>query len=620
MYSQLPHNDRDHLSSYTYDEERQIAHHPLPLESQTSSTSAISYPTYENKRKLLMISFVITSILVILITVLIFLSKKTEINDGNERKDGIFLRVMSFNVWYGGSQINLQDTAAIIKDYGADIVGLQEIDANLMELSKLTGLPFFDERRFILSRFPIFNSGAGYRTEDGSGSYSINGLDSNSVHAWILIAPGKVIAFANTHLSSDPYGPDEIAAGKSSDEVMDLEIMTRGPDYTALAQALQPIAQQTTPLFLTGDFNSPSHLDWIEATVNQRPHMRYPFDWPSSRAMTDIGLRDTYREVHPDPVTHPGLTFTPGMPAPVIPTNQNLDRIDFVYASGAVEVLKSEVIDIRQHCTRNVPPVLSHTGAEVKVTALGTCTFPYPSDHSAVLSSVIVQPIDSPWLVSIKKRRVVRNQDDVEVCLSIPLDHSWSVAIVPANGNPENEAILGMFNEPMIYRRCVRFGSNPLSIGEYDAVLMNASSSAKGRSARGTVKGTVGGGSGGTRTTDEAPQEMGRVRFVVIESDTLLELGASTDVIPLSSSDPTVIIDWKYAPGGRDDFIAIYSAGTVDVNDYLGVVYTGAKFTGSLVFEVNDCNIPFTTGRYHALFMSNDQFVELGRISFEIVE
>jgi endonuclease/exonuclease/phosphatase family metal-dependent hydrolase len=565
----------------------------LFLDSIASSSSVLPFPANENKKKLLFASVIVTSLLVLILTALIVFTKRTQSSNAKP-KDGIYLRILSFNVWYGGNQINLQNTADIIKDYGADIIGLQEIDANLLELSKLTGLPFVDERRFILSRYPIFNSGVGYRTENGSGTYSINGLDSDSVHAWILVAPGKVIAFANTHLTSDPYGPDEIAAGKTSDEVMEIEIATRGPDYTALAEALSPIAREKTPLFLTGDFNSPSHLDWTKETVNLRPHMHYAFDWPSSRAMTEIGLRDTYREVYPNPVTHPGITFTPGMPSPEIPHNQNLDRIDFLYASGNVEVLDSEVIDIRKHCLQK-SNVISHEGVEVSVTSLGTCTYPYPSDHSAVLSSVIVQPIDSPWLVNIKKRRVVRNEDDVEVSISIPLEHSWSVAIVPANGKPKKSTIVGMFNEPMIYRRSVRFGSNPLEVGEYDAVLMNSSS--------------------------KIPyDEVGRVRFTVIDKDTLLELSGSTDVVSLSSDIPSLVIEWKHAPGDRDDFIAIYALDTVDVNDYLGLVYTGARFSGSIVFNITDCNIPFQVGNYKALFMSNDQFVELGRVTFEIVE
>lgn len=609
MYSVLPSSPTDRLDNTSPDTlESGLSSHKILLRDheqsdysrnylmmESTTTSSLFASTTENKRKLFLISLCVTIMLIGILVLLILFFKRNE-NNNEKLHEGIYLRVMTFNVWYGGNQINIQDTAEIIKDSGADIVGLQEIDASLEELSKLTGLPYFDDRRFILSRYPIFNSGVGYRTESGTGTYSINGLDSDSVHAWILVAPGEVIAFANTHLTSDPYGPDEVAAGKTAEEVMEIEVLTRGADYTALANALAPLAREKTPLFLTGDFNSPSHLDWTKETVNMRPHMHYPFDWPSTHAMTNIGLRDTYREVYPNPITHPGLTFTPGMPAPIIPDSQYLDRIDFIFTSGDVKVLGSEVIDIRKYCPQRANPVVTHQGttSKVKVSAIGSCTFPYPSDHSAVLSSVIVQPIDSPWLLNIKKRRIIRNVDDLEVLITIPLEHSWSVAIVPANANPQNSTIVGMFNEPMIYRRLVRFGSNPLEVGEYDAVLIDALS--------------------------ETFDEISRVRFTVIEKHTLLELSGSTEIISLTSDNPFLIIEWKYSPGDRDDFIAIYSMETVDVNDYLGIVYTGARFSGSIMFNVTDCNIPFQIGKYKALFMSNDQYVELGRIIFEIIE
>lgn len=254
--------------------------------------------------------------------------------------DKMTVRVMTYNIWYGGEQINFRDTVDAIKHSKADIVGLQECDANLHKLAELCGLQYVDERRFIISRFPIFDSGrTGRRTEDGPGAYAIHGLDSNAVHAWILIAPGKVIAFANTHQNWDPYGPDLAAAGGTPEELMALEEAARGEDVRALTEACREIAQTSTPFFLTGDFNCPSHLDWTEDMVGAQPQIRYPFDWPSSRSLTDIGLIDTFRSMHPHAHKKHGITFGPGQPAP-LPMNadQYRDRIDFIYASGDIEV------------------------------------------------------------------------------------------------------------------------------------------------------------------------------------------------------------------------------------------------------------------------------------------
>ena len=41
----------------------------------------------------------------------------------------------------------------------------------------------------------------------------------------------------------------------------------------------------SVPTILTGDFNAPAFTDWTEKTVGTRPFMRYPLEWPVSRAV-----------------------------------------------------------------------------------------------------------------------------------------------------------------------------------------------------------------------------------------------------------------------------------------------------------------------------------------------
>ena len=59
------------------------------------------------------------------------------------------------------------------------------------------------------------------------------------------------------------------------------------------------------PVFLTGDMNSPSYLDWT-AVAAVRPQVAYPLVWPVSKALADAGFRDSYRDAYPDPVARPG--------------------------------------------------------------------------------------------------------------------------------------------------------------------------------------------------------------------------------------------------------------------------------------------------------------------------
>src|SRR5262245_34846739 len=109
---------------------------------------------------------------------------------------------MTFNVWYGGEQVSLDKVGEAIRAADPDIVGLQEADRNLERIAAIAGMSYFDPRRRLLSRWPIFDSGAGLRTEAGPAPYSTTALDRDSLHAWVMVRPGQVVALSNVHLSS----------------------------------------------------------------------------------------------------------------------------------------------------------------------------------------------------------------------------------------------------------------------------------------------------------------------------------------------------------------------------------------------------------------------------------
>lgn len=219
---------------------------------------------------------------------------------------------------------------------------------------------------------------------------------------------------------------------------------------------------------------------------------------------------------------------------------------------------------------------------------LRSCTaspFPWPSDHSAVLTTAAVRPVPTPALVAVTRRRVQRYSEDVDVCFSLASDAYWSVAIVRAGRAPA-EALTGMYNERFSYRRCNRFGTSNLPAGEYDAVLLSS----------------------------PASEELARVRFVVTEA-------AVHPSLAVSATTTSALLVWALSPGDRHDFIAVYAAGTVDVNKFLGMVFTGGKFSAQATVQFSDplyFPSPLPPGRYDAVLMSNDQFVELARASFEI--
>ena len=87
-----------------------------------------------------------------------------------------------------------------------------------------------------------------------------------------------------------------------------------------------------------GDFNSPSHLDWIEST--KEFHYGKVVPWPVSKLMLEHGYTDSFRETHPDPTLTLEGTWGYLSPRDIIS-----DRIDFVYYKGKnLKTLCSKIV------------------------------------------------------------------------------------------------------------------------------------------------------------------------------------------------------------------------------------------------------------------------------------
>lgn len=238
------------------------------------------------------------------------------------------VRVMSFNVWSG------EDTAAgraklvqIIQAADADIVGLQEVSASaLSSIASSLGWYSFQESggdEQIVSRYPILQAAPG------------------SWGAQFELTPGHTAWLFNAHLSPYPYQPYDLRDGvlpMNEANVIAAAASARGGQVTSMLNDMAASGALTSgePVFLTGDFNEPSHLDWTEAAAIATPR---PYDlkvaWPASTRVTAQGFVDTFRAVRPDEVNDHGYTWTPGAPPPNIDPNDVHDRIDFVYHRGA---------------------------------------------------------------------------------------------------------------------------------------------------------------------------------------------------------------------------------------------------------------------------------------------
>jgi endonuclease/exonuclease/phosphatase family metal-dependent hydrolase len=464
------------------------------------------------------------------------------------------LKILTFNIWYGGDQVSFDRVIEAIKLADADIVGLQEPDGKTLQIAALAGYPYADQRRHILSKYPIFDSALGETVTEAAPEYSIAGLDPDAVHAWVQVAPGKVIAVANTHLTSDPYGPDVIRDGGTVDEAITAETDTRLSEAQALTLGLKPQIDQGVPVILTGDFNTPSWRDWQARTPQ--------VDWPISRALEAAGLTDSFRAVHPDPAAEPGITWTAGRPYPYLPPNETFDRIDYIW-------------------TANMQAVDSVVMGEAGNPQNALSITPWPSDHRAVLTTVEVEPIPAPALITVEPRPV-RAGDSFLIRVLSPDGGPYTTSVVRRG---ETTPLTGIAEVDPADRPTIRLSTIGLPIGDYDAVMTNAEGA-----------------------------EIARTRFAIIPADGAASLAVTATV----ATGADIPVTFSGAPGFKLDWVGIYRPGEASVYNYLGFAYTGARINGSLTFPAGELYETLTPGDYEARLMFDDHYQVLAIAPFTV--
>jgi len=482
--------------------------------------------------------------------------------------DTVDLRVMSFNIWYGGVQVSQPEVIAILKASDADIIGLQEPDGQTAAIAAAAGYPYVDLRRHIISRVPLFDPKLGERTDTGQSVYPLAGLDADAPHVWAMVAPGKVVALGNLHLTSDPYGPDLLRDGASMTEVLQGEADSRLAEIEPYAAALEPLIKTGAPVIITGDFNTPSHLDYTTAAIGLRPAMTAAVAWPVTLRMEAAGFIDAFRTAHPDPVARPGLTYSPGFPFPAQREGESLDRIDYVFAANAT-VRNAEVWG---------EPGNPDVDRGFKV---------WPSDHRAVIADLTVTPVDAPAMLAIEPRLVTEGSTFVARGY-LPGDAIWGVRIVPRGGDATTRIVTSVEGLTPTWNRAFRFSTLGLSPGPWDAVLI-----------------------------DETGVEMARSRFSVLGDDGKPALTVATPT--LKATDP-ITVTWTGAPGLKFDWIGVYAAGDPNLYNYLAFAYTGATLDGSMELTPDLYYQVLDPGDYMLRLMSDDHYVVLAEARFRVTE
>ena len=264
---------------------------------------------------------------------------------------------MTFNIWfervYRGQP--LSQTAEVIRQVGADMVGMQEVKENAQLIADLLGCRYQQLERdsAILSRYEIVAT-----TPEKTG-------------ANLRLNDGQVCYLCNVHLTHATYQPYQLLNIHYHDAPCLKKVVeeARGHQVAAILQDIQEIPEDVS-VFVTGDFNEPSDLDWTEAAAEAGRHP-IRVNYPSTRTLAEAGFVDAYRRIHPDEMQNPGYTW------PTVEAAEEMgreDRIDFILFRGQ---------GMTAHAAKRV-------GGDPRYTNI--VVIPYPSDHRAVVASFSLQP------------------------------------------------------------------------------------------------------------------------------------------------------------------------------------------------------------------------------------
>ncbi|MFG2648981.1 endonuclease/exonuclease/phosphatase family protein [Streptomyces sp. NPDC048436] len=240
--------------------------------------------------------------------------------DGDSAPRSKSLKVMSLNTWHGGAKVSdgVNKITKQAKASGADVVALQESSSPVAKkIADKLGWKYHTASGSdvdLVSRKPIEKTD--WFSKESSGAKAIAAKIQG---VWVY----------SIHLDYTKYGPYNACFDKDSYQKIYADEASRKAQARAIAKWTG-----SAPAIVAGDFNSPSHLDWTKTTKVK--HCNSAVKWPATKAFADKGFKDSYRELHPNPATVPGNTWSP-----VTKKNSDYDnkpepqdRIDFILHKG----------------------------------------------------------------------------------------------------------------------------------------------------------------------------------------------------------------------------------------------------------------------------------------------
>ncbi|MDE5638812.1 MAG: endonuclease/exonuclease/phosphatase family protein [Odoribacter sp.] len=312
------------------------------------------------------------------------------------------IKLLQLNIWQEGTMVpgGYEALADELARADADFVMLSEVRnykgtrfcdrivTSLKERGK-TYYSFYSYDSGLLSKYPIVDSAVIF-PENG---------DHGSIYKLTADREGKRVCVYTAHLDYrncayyrvrgydgstwEKMEPDTVVASLLADNVAS----QRDDAIRLFIADAEKEAAQGHLVFIGGDFNEPSHLDWTEATKDSADHRGVVIPWTVSTMLTQAGYKDTYREMYPDPVKNPGYTYPADSKETEVarltwtPDADERERIDFIYyyPQKDLKLLQADVFGPRGSI-RNSMRVRENT-EDVFIEPLRV----WPTDHKGVL-------------------------------------------------------------------------------------------------------------------------------------------------------------------------------------------------------------------------------------------
>src|SRR5690625_875887 len=269
----------------------------------------------------------------------------------------IDLDVLALNIWLQGTSIpnGIEEIAKVIEETEAELVFLPEGHDGIAKVARELGYSFYDHRGTdphgntidagVISKYPIIEGAS---------------LEGNAWHKAVVDINGYEVAAYGGHLeyryyvnylprgygggTPPPHETSEYDWNEMPEPITGVELILDHNEKSgrpAQAETLVADAQEEKGagrlVIMGGDLNEPSHQDWVEETKDLFDHNGTVIPWQTTENLVNGGFVDAYREIFPNPVTHPGITWPSDNPQAETteltwaPNADERDRIDYVF-------------------------------------------------------------------------------------------------------------------------------------------------------------------------------------------------------------------------------------------------------------------------------------------------